>query len=77
MNFESRYVLILRKIKNILTKIFPSRLIKPLTKFTTKKVYTAPKKLNKRLKKELFNTYFSKDVVQFETLIDKDLSIWK
>jgi len=77
MNFESNYVKSLRKIKNMASKILPKSIINPIKDYTIKKVYKSPDKLNLELKKELFNTYFSKDVEKLEELTQLDLSIWK
>lgn len=76
MNFNSSYVKLMRKAKDILFMIFPEKFVNPIKERIIKKTYKKPDKLNKQVKDRLYKEYFSEDVRKLEAMCGIDLSIW-
>lgn len=67
----------LKNIKELIKPFFPKESYIKLRAKVFNLITEKPKTIDSQFKKELFNLYFKDDVEKLESLIKKDLSIWR
>ena len=76
MNFNSGYIKFMRKIKDSIIKVIPSKFMRPLIDVMIQLLYKKPMKLDPKVRNQLYVDFFQKDTRKLEHYYGIDLSIW-
>lgn len=76
MNFHSKKIVFLRKVKNHLKGLVPSSVLARWNEQLKRALYKKPSKLSPERKKAIFAKHFKNDVQKLEKLLGREIPLW-